>query len=169
MYKSMIQKRAIRDELVAAFPSEPAPGRVLWNASGEWEDDIGLELLNRVQGKGWIDVSLLDWSMVGASPAVSRSYIDPSVFVYYLPSILIGAYENIRYLDFALDSLLPSNKERRPRGEWWFKFHAALSEKQRQTIVRFLERLREEYAGKLNDGEIELILIAEQLWSAPRP
>ena len=91
-----------------AFPVEPLPNRFFW-ASGEVSlgYDIPQELENRISGRRWTDVTLMDWRMTGASPAVSRSYLEPTTFMYYLPSIIVGGFREPEFIEFALGAMIP--------------------------------------------------------------
>jgi hypothetical protein len=51
--------------------------------------DIPEELAKRIAHRPWVDVTMLDWTMIG-HPASIRGYIDPNAFRYYLPSLLVG-------------------------------------------------------------------------------
>ena len=61
----------------------------------------------------------MDWRMVGTPPCISRLYLEPATFMYYLPSIIIGVSREMEFWDFALEAIIPYNKNRVPRGRWW--------------------------------------------------
>jgi hypothetical protein len=95
-------------------------------------------LQTRLGGRRWPDIKLSDWLMIGAAPCVARSYLEPLTYLYYLPSLLVGVFDNLDYLDWALEGILPFNKAHTPRGKWWVTFSAAVSASQRATLRSFL-------------------------------
>jgi hypothetical protein len=48
-----------------------------------------------------------------------QAYLEPATFMYYLPSIIIGVSREMEFWDFALEAIIPYNKNRVPRGRWW--------------------------------------------------
>jgi len=95
--------------------------------------DIPKELAAHIEGKTWPSVHMLDWRMVGATPAVFREYLIPATFAYYLPSLLTGSILDPAFRDWAFEAILPANRQRKPKGDWWF---GTLSE------VLFVNQLR---------------------------
>ncbi|MGC2778072.1 MAG: DUF6714 family protein [Bradyrhizobium sp.] len=129
-------------ELVrGSFPAEPRP-RTFWKDGAEQPaGDVPAELANRLAQRRWVDVTLRDWQMIGPPPSVS-SYLHPDAFRYYLPSLLIGVLQDIRYLDWALELLLPAGRKRRTDRPDWVTFREGFSEAQRDTIRSYLTGLR---------------------------
>jgi hypothetical protein len=150
----MRENGALPKIFAEAFPLEPLPDHFFWaEAKGSLEGDIPSELKNRVLGRRWSEVTLMDWRMVGVSPAVSSQYLEPSTFAYYLPSIVLGVY--------------PRNQSHVPRGKWWAEFVDAISRRQRKALATFLEDLRLnswEAVGAANQHFLE---VAESFWLRP--
>ena len=103
--------------------------------------------------------------MIGAPPAIARFYIEPSTFLYYLPSLLTGVFHNIEYIDFALESILPYNKMHLPRGKWWDEFSQTVSPAQRAAFFAFLWRGRVTLWDKIGHVDQSLVQDAERIWS----
>jgi hypothetical protein len=124
-----------------SFPAEPLP-RAFWiDGTEQPAGDIRDELAKRLALRSWVDVSLDDWRMIGRMPLI-RSYLHPEAFRYYLPSLLVGVLQDIRYLDWALESLLPSGQKRRTDRPEWMNFRESFSEKQRQAMHSYLKGVR---------------------------
>ncbi|UGA46617.1 hypothetical protein HU230_0011485 [Bradyrhizobium quebecense] len=149
-----------------AFPVEPLPNRFFW-ASGEVSlgYDIPQELENRISGRRWTDVTLMDWRMTGASPAVSRSYLEPTTFMYYLPSIIVGGFREPEFIEFALGAMIPHNKSHVPRGPWWSEFSAGASSPQRAALSTFLASVRHSLWDEVGSANQHLLEYAEKVWS----
>jgi hypothetical protein len=164
----MRENGALPKIFAEAFPLEPLPDHFFWaEAKGSLEGDIPSELKNRVLGRRWSEVTLMDWRMVGVSPAVSSQYLEPSTFAYYLPSIVLGVYPDLDFVEYALESILPRNQSHVPRGKWWAEFVDAISRRQRKALATFLEDLRLnswEAVGAANQHFLE---VAESFWLRP--
>ncbi|MBI1199986.1 MAG: hypothetical protein GC203_19180 [Phenylobacterium sp.] len=128
------------------------------------DQDMPSELANRIQGKPWPSVSLMDWQMVGSGPASWREYLWPKTFAYYVPSVLVGALAKPTFPDLALEAILPFNRQHRPRGDWWFSFAGSFSDVQKKAIRGFLISLRAISPKDLDLQDDELVSAAEMIW-----
>jgi hypothetical protein len=118
--------------LKASFPIEPLPP-VFWRDGGEQPPgDIPEELLKRLAHRRWADVTLLDWTMIGAPAWLARTYLDPGAFRYYLPSLLVGVLGEPGYVDQALECLVPAGRQRRTTRNEWTNVWGGFSEAQRE-------------------------------------
>src|SRR5436853_5652425 len=110
-------------ELIStAFPIKPVPERFWIDDSRSLVGVIPDELAKRIAHRPWDDVTMLDWTMTGAHASTARGYIDPNAFRYYLPSLLIGGLNDLRYIDWTLECLLPAGRKRRTTGRWLQEF-----------------------------------------------
>jgi hypothetical protein len=148
---------------------EPRPTRFFWpDAKGSLEDDIALELKNRISGRRWNEVTLMDWRMIGLPPAASRLYLEPAAFVYYLPSIILGVlYPEIDFVEYALEAIIPYNQSHVPRGRWWFDFVSLVSPNQRRTLAAFLEYIRLTAWDSIGEANQHFLEVAEGFWLHP--
>jgi hypothetical protein len=134
------QMHELRSALIDAFPTMPFPaehrrkdGSIDW----EVEDDV-----KKFLGKQWDDIGLEHW-IRSVSPAAIRNSTNPLFFKYYLPSLLIGVFENPDFFPLALDALLPDNPKLEPRRAWT-EFRSQFSPQQVAAVVMFLELLKEQ-------------------------
>jgi hypothetical protein len=130
-------------ELVrAAFPVAPLPRRY-WLDGTEPVGDIPQELAERIAYRPWIDVTMLDWTMTGAHASTSRRYFDADAFRYYLPSLMVGGLNDLGYVDWPLECLLPAGRKRRTTGQWWQAFWAGFSIEQKDAVRLYLIGVRQ--------------------------
>jgi hypothetical protein len=148
----------------ATFPLEPVPHRFFWQGSPDpIEGDVPEELQNRMAGRRWTKVTLMDWLMTGVRPHSIQDCLEPAAFLYYLPSLFIGVFSDLGYLDFGIEAILPNNKWHKPRGKWWFSFRDCVSERQRETLRAFLATARSTHTiGPV--AQVALI-DAEKIWN----
>jgi hypothetical protein len=146
-----------------SFPTEPVPQTFFWSECDDpIQPDIPGELQNRMAHRRWPEVKLMDWLMVGVAPCVARSYLEPSTFLYYLPSLLVGVFDDLGYTDFAIEGIVPFNKTHTPRGKWWSTFSACVSESQRVALRSFLTMIR---SSEPTDLRIQALLgDADAIW-----
>ena len=150
-----------------AFPVEPLPVQFFWAEGKDSLDrDIRQELGNRISGRPWTEVSLMDWRMVGASPAVARGYFEPTTFMYYVPSIILGVSREIDFVDYALEAIVPHNKDHAPRGKWWTQFSGIASPRQRTAFSALLAHVRLVFWGTTGPANQHLLERAEDIWSS---
>ena len=147
----------------AAFPERPIPITFFGEAEGQ-EQDMQQELAARIRGRAWTEVSLMDWRMVGSVPAF-RECMLPRTFAYYVPSFLVGAISEPDFRDWAFEAVLPSNRQRLPRGAWWPSFVAAFGEPQRAAIRAFLLHERNALGKAFDLVDEELVGAAETVWA----
>jgi len=164
--RKMPSKTELLDRLTVSFPPCPLPERFFWTKYGTPpHGDIPDELLRVLLGRKWTDITIHDWAMVGTLPVIARRYLEPSTFIYYLPSLLAGASSGPQGLDFATASLIPDNHQHLPRGEWWTEFARSISSEQRATLLEFIAHWRmSSETDEVNRVHLE---IAEHLWARP--
>jgi hypothetical protein len=154
------------DFIRTAFPAVPVPVKFFWTEGKDSLDcDIPQELRNRISGRLWTDVTLMDWRMIGIEPAISRRYLEPATFMYYLPSIIVGASQEIEFIDTALEAMIPYNKHHVPRGAWWFEFVRSASLGQRAALSAFLAHIRLMSWDGNNSTNRYFLQHAESVWS----
>jgi hypothetical protein len=162
----MIENEELLDLIGTAFPVEPQPTRF---SSAEVEEsldgDIPQELRNRIAGRRWTEVTLMDWRMTGTSPVVARRYLEPATFMYYVPSIIVGTSQQIEFIDFALEGIIPHNKHHVPRGKWWSEFYGIASPHQRVALSAFLSHIRLIFWDTIGPANQYLLEHAENIWS----
>jgi hypothetical protein len=162
----MIENEKLLNLIGTAFPVEPRPTNFFW-AEGKHSLDYDLpqELRNRIAGRPWKEVTLLDWRMTGTSPVVARSYLEPATFMYYVPSIVVGSSQQIEFIDFALEGIIPHNEHHLPRGKWWSEFAAIASPRQRLALSAFLSHVRHVFWDRIGPANRSLLEHAENIWS----
>jgi hypothetical protein len=145
----------------ANFPTDPVPHEFFWSEGKLFvRDDISQEFRERFAGRRWPEITLMDWRMTGTRPTIAHRYLKPSTFRYYLPSLLLGVFDDLDFLDWALEAILPFNKWHVPRGKWWADFDAAMSESQRATLRSFLTIINPP-AGSVDQ---HLLSTAKAIW-----
>jgi len=147
----------------AAFPENPLP-KVFFGGAEGLEFDLPKELAARIRRRAWTSLSLMDWRMVGATPASYREYLVPKTFAYYVPSFLVGVLREPEFRYLALEAIIPFNRQHRPRGEWWLSFADAFSDPQRAALKAFLV-CQKEAASTFDMVDEELVGVAERIWS----
>jgi hypothetical protein len=149
----------------ASFPVDPLPNPFFgMDGGGQSIGDIPDELLNRIAQRPWVEITMRDWTMTGAYPCGSRRYLDPNAFRYYLPSLLVGGLQEAGYIDWALESILPAGRKRRPTGKWWKEFAEGFSEKQRVAICTYLTGIRLLLWDSIGSANQQMICDAEAIW-----
>ena len=148
----------------AAFPEQPVP-KTFFAVARPQQDDAWLELACRIEGRVWTSVSLLDWRMTGGSPSANRLYMIPETFAYYVPSFLVGAISEPGFRDLAYEAILPHNRYRVPRGEWWARFESAFTGPQRTALRAFLAFQRKAASFTFDMVDEELVGTAEKIWA----
>jgi hypothetical protein len=148
----------------AVFTERPVP-TTFFGPAEALQQDMPQELASRIEGRAWTSLSLLDWRGVGAPPASYRRYVVPKTFAYYVPSLLVGVISEPDFRDLALEAILPDNRWRSPRGEWWTSFAATFTNPQRQAIRAFLAFQREAAAFTFDLADEDLVSAAEKVWA----
>lgn len=153
-------------ELVhATFPTGPVPSRY-WLDGTEFLGDIPRELASRIAHRRWVDVTMLDWTMTGAHAATTRNYFDADAFRYYLPSLLVGGLNDLRFIDWPLECLVPARMKRRTTGKWWQAFFVGFSLEQKDAVRRYLIGARRMLDGSTHLSELHLIDKAQLIWGS---
>jgi hypothetical protein len=148
----------------AAFPIAPVPERFWVDDNQPSVGDIPEELAKRIAHRPWVDVTMLDWTMTGAHASTSKVYIDPNAFRYYLPSLLIGGLSDLGYIDWPLESLLPTGRKRRITGKWWQEFWTGFSDEQKDVVRAYLISVQPMLREAIHPSELHLIDEALVLW-----
>ena len=163
----MIRHANFLDLIGTAFPEAPIPTQFFWTEGKEALDrDIPQELENRIAGRPWTKLTLMDWRMTGTSPVVARRYMAPATFMYYVPSIVVGASQEIEHIELALEGIIPDNKNHVPRGNWWFEFSGIASPHQRAALSAFLGHVRSNYWNAIGPANQHLLEYAKGVWLA---
>jgi hypothetical protein len=163
----MTKSSKLLDLIRAAFPAEPVPVQFFWTEGKDSLDcDIPQELRNRISGRVWPEVALMDWRMTGVIPAIGRRYLEPRTFMYYLPSIIVGASQEIEFMEFALHAMIPYNSHHVPRGAWWFEFVSSASPRQRAALSAFLVHTRIVAWDRIGSANQYFLEHAEGVWSS---
>ncbi len=128
--------------LLATFPPLPVPAQFFWN-EGSHDDsyEFRRDLLERLAGCRWTDIKMRDWAMAG-HVSIHRELLEPATFLYYLPSLLLGVTEDSRYLAWALEAIIPSGRDRKPKSKWWAELLETISPEQRAALQAFLAYVR---------------------------
>jgi hypothetical protein len=162
----MTQNQKFLSLIDLAFPLEPKPDAFFSeegkNSCGY---DIPRELEKRLFDRYWTEITLMDWRMIGAAPVVARRYFEPAAFMYYLPSLIVGVSQEIEFVDFALEGMIPDNKYHVPRGKWWFEFSNIASSYQQEALVTFLSYIRLVFWDRIGSANQYLLERAESIWT----
>lgn len=138
----MIKREEFIKLLHAAFPPQPMPVQFFWR---EDRHDDGYEfrrdLREWLAERKWTEIKMHDWTMAG-NISLTRELLEPTTFLYYLPSLLLGVAEDPGYLDWALEAIIPSGRDRRPKSKWWGELLATIPPDQSATIRAFLAHVR---------------------------
>lgn len=165
LYAAMTEIENILKLIHANFRAEPVPNSFFWKeAKIRQYDDIAEELWSRIANRRWTEITMSDWEMTGYRVAVNREYMEPATFSYYMPSLLVGALQDIDFIEMALEGMVPFNKDRSPRGKWWGAFATSFSYDQRRTLCSFLAHVRHFYGRSLGMSKRALLYDAEIIW-----
>ena len=161
----MTESAKFLDLIRRAFPAAPVPAQFFWTEGRDSLDcDIPQELRDRIAGRPWTEVTLMDWRMTGTSPVVARRYLEPATFMYYVPSIIVGASQQIECIKLALEGIVPDNKYHVPRGSWWSEFSGIASPSQRAALSAFLAYIRLVSWDTIGPANQYLLEHAESVW-----
>jgi hypothetical protein len=128
--------------LLAAYPPQPVPARFFWKEERrDINDEFHRDLLEWLAERQWTEIKMRNWAMMG-HVGIIRELLDPATFLYYLPSLLLGVTEDPSYLDWALEAIIPSGRDRRPKSKWWGQLLETISPDQASTIRAFLAHVR---------------------------
>jgi hypothetical protein len=109
---------------------------------------------------------MLDWTMTGAHASTARSYFDADAFRYYLPSLLVGGLNDLGYIDWPLECVLPAGRKRRTTGKWWQAFWAGFTDEQKDAVRRYLIGVRPMLDGSVHPSELHFIDEAQVIWGS---
>jgi hypothetical protein len=152
---------SIRDLLLAAFPPQPMPARFFWKEDRHDNSyEFRRDLLEWLAERQWTEIKMRDWTMIGQI-SMTRELLEPATFLYYLPSLLLGITEDLCYLECALEAIIPSGRDRRPKSKWWGELLETISPDQRAAIRAFLAHVRRDLLR--SDGEPFVISAEEAL------
>jgi hypothetical protein len=107
---------------------------------------------------------MLDWTMTGVQACITRAYIDPNAFRYYLPSLLLGGLSDFGYIDWPLECLLPAGRKRRTSEQWWRDFSAGFSKEQKDTVRTYLLGVQSMLRDSSHLSELHFIDEAQVIW-----
>jgi hypothetical protein len=119
------------------FIAQPSVTPIL-SETNAIQNDIPQEIKKTFEYKSWENITLKDWQNIGASVDVIKGFMTPDSFRYYIPSLMIACLTNNLAFEMAIDSLLPSNQKRIPKGEWWENFQSGFNPDQIETIKSLL-------------------------------
>lgn len=142
MVESMTTNEQFSKVLMDTFPAQPEPSRFFWKESvHDKNDEFSRDLLERLARRQWTEIRLNDWAMI-ASINIVRERLEPATFLYYLPSLLSGVIDDPRYLNWALEAIIPSGRDREPKSRWWIELLETISPDQIGTLLAFLLLVR---------------------------
>ena len=64
------------------------------------------------------------------------------LFLYYLPALLLGVAKESKYLEWALEAIIPLGRDRRPKSRWWGELLEIVSLDQCVALRAFLALVR---------------------------
>jgi hypothetical protein len=142
MGESMTNNGDLLRLLLATFPPQPIPTQFFWREDRHDDSyEFRRDLREWLEGRRWTEIKMRDWAMVGHI-SITRELLEPATFLYYLPSLLLGVTEDPGYLDWALEAIIPSGRDRRPKSKWWGELLETISPGQSATIRAFLAHVR---------------------------
>jgi hypothetical protein len=138
----MTKKEGILKLLLVTFPPRPIPAHFFWKEDRHDNSyEFRRDLLDWLAERPGTEIKMRDWAMVGHM-STTRELLEPATYLYYLPSLLLGATEDPGYLDWALEAIIPSGRDRRPKSQWWGELLETISPDQSATIRAFLTYVR---------------------------
>jgi hypothetical protein len=138
----MTKKEDFLKLLLATFPPQPMPAQFFWKEDRHDNSyEFRRDLLEWLAERQWTEVKMRDWAMAGHI-SITRELLEPATFLYYLPSLLLGVTEDPGYLDWALEAIIPSGRDRRPKSKWWGQLLETISPEQAAAIRAFLAHAR---------------------------
>lgn len=147
------------------FPAAPLP-QEYWRDGIALQGDIPQEFASRILDRPWTKVKMLDWRMTGTHASITRNYLTSDAFRYYLPSLLIGGLEDLDFIDWPLECLLPTGRKRKTTGAWWTAFEGGFTIEQKDAIRNYLTVTREVLSRTSPLAELHLIDEARLIWLA---
>jgi hypothetical protein len=167
----MSKKEDLLKLLLATFPPLPMPAQFFWTEDRHDNSyEFRRDLLEWLAERKWTEIKMPDWATAGDT-RITRELLEPATFLYYLPSLLLGVAEDPEYLDWALEAIIPSGRDRRPKSKWWGELLETVSAEQSATIRAFLAHVRnnilrsDEGPFVISTSEV-LTAEAETFWDA---
>lgn len=144
-----------------AFPVQPV-------VKGEFRSydhfsDVHEDIEQRIFSRPWTKLSIEDWTCTGDVETIA-ALVTPDTFAYYLPSILQHSLRNTEYLDWGVRAIVPHNRDRIPKGDWWDGFLKRFDERRRRLIAEFLSACRD-HADDEGSELSHLLGVAEKIWT----
>jgi hypothetical protein len=167
----MIEKEDFVELLLAAFPPQLMPAEFFWKEDRHDNSyEFRRDLLEWLAGRQWTEIKMHDWTMVGRV-SMTRELLEPATFLYYLPSLLLSVVLDVGYLDWALEAIIPSGRDRRPKSKWWDELLETISADQSAAIRAFLRYVRTNLLRPVEGPFVisrdeTLTLEAETFWDA---
>jgi hypothetical protein len=138
----MTKKEDFLKLLLAAFPPQPLPAQFFWKKDRHDNSyEFRRDLIEWLAERHWTEIKMHNWAMAGHT-SITRELLEPATFLYYLPSLLLGVTEDPGYLDWALEAIIPSGRDRKPKSKWWGELLETISPDQRASIRAFLALVR---------------------------
>jgi hypothetical protein len=156
--------------LLATFPPEPVPAQFFWKEDRHDDSyEFRRDLRECLAERKWTEIKMSDWTMAG-NISLTRELLEPTTFLYYLPSLLLGVAEDgPGYLDWALEAIIPSGRDRKPKSKWWGELLATIQPRQSATLRAFLAHVRSDLSPSdkvpfVISAHEALALEAEAFW-----
>jgi hypothetical protein len=166
LYTTMTSQDRFISLAQASFPIRPVPTEFFWVDAKNTHLEIPQKAQRYLRDRSWPEVTVEDWTLILTTPAVARAYMDPKVYLYYLPSLLAGIFNNMGWIEYVIDGILPFNREHYPKGKWWKEFDGNVSPKQRRTIQEFIRIMHKDYLDLLGDDLRAYLFDASEVWDA---
>ncbi len=163
---ALAARESLARMLPEKFPAEPMPDRLFWMGTYPPQGDSQQALQSTFANRRWTDIGIQNWMMLGLSPVVTRDYLEPKTFLYFLPSLLLGAFEDPGYLVYVIDTIIPSGRDRRPKGPWWKEFLDCISVEQRFVLKAILADFHFLFWDSMGAAAQATLEEAETFWSS---
>jgi len=149
--------------LLATFPPQAMPTQFFWREDRHDDSyEFRRDLREWLERRRWTEIKMRDWAMAGHI-SIHRELLEPATFLYYLPSLLLAATEDPGYLAWALEAIIPSGRDRKPKSKWWGELLETISPDQCAALQAFLAYVRSDLLR--SEGGPFVITEAEALTS----
>ena len=127
-----VDRDHLRRQIIDAFPSQPYHGVVAHHSGCEECESIAASF----GGKRWTDIDLATLKQ----HCYSTCLMTPEAFAYFAPAFMVALLDDPDGdgLGFIPDAFMPSGNRR----------NCPFTPQQRQTVIRFVDWLSEDYAGE---------------------
>jgi hypothetical protein len=78
---------------------------------------------------------------------------------------MVGGLNDLGYIDWPLECLLPAGRKRRTTGQWWQAFWTGFSIEQKDAVRRYLIGVRQ-MLGSNRLGELNFIDETQVIWGS---